>query len=116
NPTFRVIADSDGRITARIPLELLGDGDPTEWGYAVALMSQEGFPSPGVRRVRDVRETAEQWAGGGAPADANHTRIYDLLYPEEGVQEQLLSDYEPADAVDGLTADDYPQVPVVVPG
>ena len=35
NPTFKVIADSDGRITARVPLELLGNGDPTTWGYAV---------------------------------------------------------------------------------
>ena len=58
---------------------------------------------------------AEQWVGGGAPADANHTRIYDLLFPEEGVQEQMLSDYESADSVEGLTADDYPLVPLVLP-
>ena len=78
-PTFKVIADSDGRVTARIPLELLGDGDPSTWGYAVVLMSQEGYPSAGVRRVRNVNQAAEQWVGGGAPDDANHTRIYDLL-------------------------------------
>jgi hypothetical protein len=78
-------------------------------------MSQEGFPSAGVRRVRDVNPAAEQWKGGGAPDDANHTRIYDLLHPDEGVQEQLLSDYEPADSVEGLGPDDYPQVPLVLP-
>ncbi len=116
NPTFKVIAESDGRLTARIPLELLGGGDPTEWGYAVVLMSQEGYPSAGVRRVRDINPAGEQWKGGGAPDDANHTRIYDLLYPDEGVQEELLSDYESADSVEGLGPDDYPQVPLVIPG
>ncbi len=116
NPTFRVIADAEGRLSARIPLELLGGGDPSTWGYAVALMSQEGYPSAGVRRVRDIRATAEQWQGGGAPDDANHTRIFDLLYPDEGVQEQMLSDYTPAQSLDGLTPDDYPQVPLITAG
>jgi alpha-amylase/alpha-mannosidase (GH57 family) len=115
-PTFKVIADSDGRITARIPLELLGDGDPTTWAYAVAVMSQEGFPSAGVRRVRDINVSGEQWKGGGAPDDVNHSRIYDVLYPEAGVQEELLSGYESADSLDGLGPDSFPQVPLVVPG
>ncbi|MEA2000595.1 MAG: glucodextranase DOMON-like domain-containing protein [Actinomycetota bacterium] len=116
-PTFKVIADADGRVTARIPLELLGDGDPSTWGYAVALLSQEGFPSAGVRRVRNIGAVAEQWQGGGAPDDANHTRIYDLLYPEDGVQEQMLGDYPPASgSLDDRRADDFPQVPLVLPG
>ena len=115
-PTFRVIADADGTVTARIPLELLGNGDPSTWGYAVVLMSQEGFPSSGVRRVRDIGQTAEQWVGGGAPEDANHTRIYDLLSPEEGLQEEMLSDYQSSATLEGLGPDDFPQVPVVVPG
>ena len=38
-----------------------------------------------------------------------------ILSRAQGVQEQMLSDYEPADSVEGLTADDYPQVPVIVP-
>ncbi|MCP4966401.1 MAG: glycoside hydrolase [bacterium] len=112
-PTFKVIADADGRVTARIPLELLGNGEPSAWGYAVVLMSQEGFPSSGVRRVRDIGPVAEQWQGGGAPDDVNHTRIYDLLYPEEGIQEELLSDYKSVTSLDGLGPDDYPQVPLV---
>ena len=114
-PTFKVIADSDGRITARIPLELLGDGDPTAWGFAVALMSQEGYPSPGVRRVRDINQVGEQWKGGGAPDDANHSRIYDVLYPDAGVQEELLSTYVSSGTLEGLDPDAYPQVPLVLP-
>ena len=116
NPTFRVIADAEGSIPARIPLELLGGGDPTTWGYAVVLMSQEGYPSAGVRRVRNIGAVAEQWIGGGGPGDATYTRIYDLLYPDDGVQQEMLSDYRPADSVDGLTADDFGQVPLVTPG
>ncbi len=112
-PTFKVIADSDGRVTARLPLELLGDGDPSTWAYAVVVMSQEGFPSAGVRRIRDIGQVAEQWSGGGAPDDVNHSRIYDVLYPDTGVQEELLSGYESAASLDGLGPDDYPQVPMV---
>jgi alpha-amylase/alpha-mannosidase (GH57 family) len=113
-PTFKVIADSDGRVTARIPLELLGDGDPRDWGYAVAVMSQEGFPSAGVRRVRDINVVGEQWKGGGAPDDANHSRIYDVLQPTSGIQEDLLSGYASADSRDGLGPDDFPQVPLIL--
>lgn len=116
SPTFRVIVDAAGTVTARIPLELLGGGDPATWGYAATLMSQEGYPSPGVRRIRDILATAEQWKGGGAPDDANHSRIYDVLYPEGGLQEQLLGDYGPAASLDGLGPDDYPLVPMVLPG
>lgn len=112
-PTFKMITDPEGSVTARLPIELFGGSDPATWGYAVVLMSQEGFPSSGVRRVRDILPEAEQWRGGGAPDDANHTRIYDLLHPESGVQEELLGGYESADSLDGLTPDDFPQVPII---
>ena len=114
-PTFKVIADPEGRVTARLPLELFGNGDPSTWGYAVVLMSQEGFPSSGVRRIRDIETEAEQWRGGGAPDDANHTRIFDVLHPDAGVQEEMLGDYRPASSLDGLEPDDYPQVPLILP-
>jgi hypothetical protein len=80
-------------------------------------MSQEGFPSTGVRRIRDVETAVEQWRLGGAPDDLNHTRIIDVAYAEPGVQEALLSDYPPVTAgtVDDLEADDYPLVPLVLP-
>ncbi len=115
-PTFKIIVLGDkGRVIARIPLELLGGGDPAEWGYAVALMSQEGFPSGGVRRVRDVLPLAEQWRIGGGPIDDNHTRILDVVWPEEGIQEFMLSDYVPQSGVDAgtLGPDDLPQVPLL---
>jgi alpha-amylase/alpha-mannosidase (GH57 family) len=117
-PSFRVIVLGDrGRVVVRLPRALFGDGDPAQWGYAVALLSQEGFPSSGVRRVRDVEPTAQQWRLGGGPVDVNHTRIIDLLWPESGVQEAMLSGYPPVTgrSIDEVTADELPQVPMVVP-
>lgn len=96
-PTFRVATFGDrGRVVIRVPLHLLGEGDPASWGYAAVVLSQEGFPSSGVRRVRDVHPTAQQWRLGGAPNDINHTRIMDVAWPVAGEQEELLSSYRPA--------------------
>jgi alpha-amylase/alpha-mannosidase (GH57 family) len=117
-PSFRVIVLGDrGRLVVRLPRVLLGDGDPAAWGYAVALLSQDGFPSPGVRRVRDVEPTAQQWRLGGGPIDVNHTRIVDLLWPEPGVQEAMLAGYPPVTgrSIDDLSPDELPQVPMLVP-
>lgn len=114
-PTLRVVVLGDqGTVIVRVPLETLEGGDPSIWGYAVALLSQEGFPSSGVRRVRDVNPTAEQYRGGGAPPDANHTRIFDVLWPEPGRQEELLADYRSTQgSLEGLEPDDFPKVPLV---
>jgi alpha-amylase/alpha-mannosidase (GH57 family) len=115
-PTFSVVTFGDrGKVVARIPLELLGTGDPASWGYAAAVLSQEGFPSSGVRRVRDVEQSAEQWRLGGGPADINHTRIIDVAWSEAGVQEQDLADYPAAAAgsVDDLGPDDFGTIPLL---
>ncbi|NQV06139.1 hypothetical protein HQ535_06290, partial [bacterium] len=117
-PTFRVITIGDkGRVIIRVPLELLGGGDPSTWGYSIVLMSQEGYPSSGVRRVRDVMQTAEQWRVGGAPGPGiSHTRILDVLWPGQGVVEETLSDYTEAASVEGLGPDDFGQIPMLTAG
>jgi hypothetical protein len=90
-PTFDIVVLGDrGKVIVRVPRQLFGDGDPAEWGYAVAVMSQEGFPSAGVRRVRDVTPTAEQWRVGGGNSAAGDTRIIDALWETEGETEGLL--------------------------
>ncbi len=112
-PTFKVFVFPDkGRVMARIPKSLFGDGDPADWSYAVALMSQEGFPSSGVRRIRDVETNAEQWRMGGGDGSINATRIMDLLAPDPGMQETMLSDFTPVSSgsVDDLTDDEFAQV------
>jgi len=115
-PTFDTIVVPDrGQVTVRIPRELLPAGDPSTWGWAVALLSQEGFPSGGVRRVRDVLANPEQWRLGGAPAGSvTHTRIMDLLNPEPRVQEASLSDVpSPTPAGEEITVGDVARVPLV---
>jgi hypothetical protein len=105
-------------VTLRVPLSLFGgaQADPAKWGYATALLSQDGFPAAGVRRVRDVLPQAAQWRMGGGPADSNHTRIVDLAWPEKAspTQAQILDAYPPSQAnPDSLTPDDFAQVPLL---
>ena len=97
---------------------LFPEGDPSTWGYAVTLVSQEGFPSAGVRRIRDVLPTAQQWKIGGGDASINGTRILDVLWPDEGAQEGMLTPVAPipSGSLDDLTLDDFAQVePLVAP-
>jgi alpha-amylase/alpha-mannosidase (GH57 family) len=76
----RVVVDAANRkLTVTVARDALGAGDPADWGYAAVVLSQDGYPAAGVRRVRDVQAgAAAQWRGGGAPDDKNHTRIFDL--------------------------------------
>ncbi|MCK4516480.1 MAG: hypothetical protein KAU31_14560, partial [Spirochaetaceae bacterium] len=111
---LKIRIDGDaGKIVIRLPKEILPDGiDPTALGYTLAVLSQEGYPSAGVRRVRDVLAIAGQWRLGGAPNDVNHTRIVDMAVPVDIAvsQESLLSDYEGITGrqVDELNPDDFP--------
>jgi carbohydrate-binding DOMON domain-containing protein len=125
-PTLGIVTLSEkGKVIVRVPVDLLPPGDPADWGYAIALLGQEGFPSAGVRRVRDVEPSAAQYRFGGASGGSvNHTRIIDLAWPEEGgvqggigEQAEILGsvpDYSgsPAD----LGPDDVAQVPLLTVG
>jgi hypothetical protein len=103
--------------TLRVPLDRFGAGvDPMTWGYAAAVLSQDGFPAPGVRRVRDVLPQAEQWRIGGGPDDTNQTRIMDLAWPVGALpdQSEILSSYPPSQAsVGDLSPDDFAQTPLL---
>ena len=112
-PTFTTLVFGDkGRVVVRLDRNLFPDGDPSTWGYTVAVMSQEGFPSSGVRRIRDVEATAEQYRLGGSDGSINATRIIDVLWPEEGFQEQMLTPRVPISSgdLDDLTPDDFGQL------
>jgi carbohydrate-binding DOMON domain-containing protein len=107
------------RVTISVPRRLLPEGDPGGWSFAVALLSQEGFPSAGVWRVRDVEVDPEQWRIGGGTGSNLDTRIMDLLWPaaNPGSQEELLTNPQPGtDAeLETLSPDDYPLAPMVNP-
>jgi alpha-amylase/alpha-mannosidase (GH57 family) len=116
-PSFDVVTFGDkGRVVIRIPRSLFGQGDPAMWGYGAAVMSQEGFPSSGVRRIRDVEVAAQQWRIGGGATDANHTRILDIAWVGPETQESWLSAYKPSSTIEGLGPDDFATLPLVVAG
>jgi alpha-amylase/alpha-mannosidase (GH57 family) len=114
-----VVVDAARRtVTVRVPLAFLPEGDPTQWGYAAAVLGQEGYPSEGVWRVRNVSLFPAQYIFGGASADSNHTRIIDLALPEGQTPDQaaLLSSYPSASGLmDEMTADDFAQIPILLP-
>lgn len=116
---FKILVDPAAKtITLRVPKAVFGEGDPKTWGYAAAVLGQEGYPAAGVWRVRDVNESAEQWRFGGAANDTNHTRIIDLVWAEGSKpgQDEMLSTYQSSqDAVDQLKADDFAQIQLMKP-
>jgi carbohydrate-binding DOMON domain-containing protein len=113
-----VIPDAgQSKITVKVPQSVLGD-DPENWAYATVVLSQDGYPSAGVWRVRDVNPDAQQWRLGGGPEDENHTRIIDLLWPADAVptQEEMLSTYAPSQqAASDLVPDDFAQLEMLWP-
>lgn len=117
---MKLIVDSvKNEVIIRIPLGFFGDTHPEEWAFAAAVLSQEGYPSEGVWRVRDIAEMPAQYQFGGAPVDVNHTRIIDLILPEGAEKDQAawLSDYPSSqEAIDTLSPDDFPQIPMLQPG
>ncbi len=126
--TLNIVSDpGQNKITIRVPKKVLADSlglevealDPAAWGYLGVVMSQEGYPSSGVWRIRDVEPVAQQWRLGGAPADTNHTRIIDVAYPAgfAPTQEEALSTYPASQetSMDALGPDDFAQLPLVMP-
>lgn len=111
---FQVAVDPDQqRVTIRVPKSILGD-NPAGWRFAAAVLSQEGFPSGGVMRVRDVLPVAEQWRIGGSPAGStNHTRVMDIVWERAGEQETWLADFSPLSSPQGdLSASDFATIPM----
>ncbi|NMC85276.1 MAG: glycoside hydrolase [Anaerolineaceae bacterium] len=112
--SLKIIVDTaNNKVTLRVPKSTFGEGDPTQWGYVGLVLSQDGYPSPGVWRVRDVQSQSAQWRiGGGSDTATNQTRILDLAWQETTpTQEEMLSAFTPSTAdVDTLSADDFAQI------
>jgi len=116
--TQLIVDPSANTVTLRVPRSVLGDRfDPKGAGYVGVVMSQDGFPSAGVWRVRDVEAEAAQWKAGGAPANTNHTRLLDVAWPVDAkpVQFDFLSRYPASKEtnMDKLGPDDFPQIPLL---
>ena len=129
--TLNIISDpGQSKITIRVARKVFAESlgvsvdalDPASWGYVAMVMSQEGYPSSGVWRIRDVNEDMAQWRLGGAPPESNiHPRIIDMAYPADSAisQEEALNGFTPravdASEFDALSPDDFAQLPLVRP-
>ncbi|MEE8441992.1 MAG: glucodextranase DOMON-like domain-containing protein [Spirochaetia bacterium] len=101
NPVRAIVDGANGTITILVPKSAIAEAAgiqadslaPESWAYAGMVLSQEGFPSAGVRRVRDVNPTSSQWRLGGGSGERADTRILDIAIPaDEAVsQEDALS-------------------------
>ncbi len=117
---MRIVVDpGQNAVVIRVPLVYLGDGYPGDWAYTAVVLGQEGYPSAGVWRVRDVEPNPAQWRFGGAPEGSrNHTRIIDLILPEDSEYDQavLLSDFEISQEPESnLGPDEFTQIPMLKP-
>jgi carbohydrate-binding DOMON domain-containing protein len=129
--TLNIVSDpGQNKITIRVAKKVFAENlglsvealDPASWRYLAVVMSQEGYPSSGVWRIRDVEVAAQQWRLGGAPPNSNiHPRIMDVAYPADFPisQEEALSGFTPrmvdASEFDALSPDDFAQLPMVSP-
>ncbi len=96
-----------------LPRAALPEGDPRLWGYAVTVAPWNPDDPAGIRAIE---RDAGQWTGGGAPPNSSFPLVYDVLWPEPGIQEELLADYRPAEGTGDLGPDDFAEVPIVVSG
>ena len=109
-----VVVPDKGVIVVKLDIESqLGGGNPEEWHYGVIMMSQDGY-GPNGSRIREINPSAEQYRGGGAPNVVNHPNIFDVIFPDEGVQEDFLSSYgEYEGSVDDIPTDLLASIPLV---
>lgn len=116
---YKIIVDPAGRsVTIRVAKALFPTFTPELWGYAVMVMGQEGYPSSGVWRIRDVDAKSAQWRFGGAGNSTNHTRVIDLIWPDgvSPTQAEMLSDFTKSTlGSDQLTVDDYAIIELIIP-
>ncbi len=109
-----VVVPDKGVIVVKLDIEnQLGGGSPEDWHYGVILLSQDGY-GPNGSRIREINPSAEQYRGGGAPNVINHPNIFDAIYPEAGVQEELLSSYSNySGSIDDIPLESLASIPLV---
>ena len=115
NPSGSISIRVSGAVLPQLGADAGGEWtlDPTTFGYTGMVLSQEGFPTAGVLRVRDVEPEAGQWRIGGAADDTNHTRVIDLVL--DGDQAAVLSTYPSSqESVGKLSPDDFAQIPLLL--
>jgi carbohydrate-binding DOMON domain-containing protein len=73
------VRGSGHTITATVPLADFGGGDPTGWGYQVAMQSNEGFPEKNSLLMRQVNEYEGPHRFGGGSDYQCDPQVMDIL-------------------------------------
>jgi len=80
-------------VSISVPKSIIGQPEPG-WGYQVFVLGQEGYPSEGNLRVREVMEQAAEWRFGGGDNSVYDPNVIDMLVPTGRTQEEILSAYD----------------------
>ncbi|MEA4882057.1 MAG: glucodextranase DOMON-like domain-containing protein [Clostridia bacterium] len=80
-------------VSITVPKSIVGTPEPG-WGFQVFVLGQEGYPSQGNLRVREVMEQAAEWRFGGGDNGVFDPNVIDMLVPVGHSQEQTLSNYD----------------------
>jgi alpha-amylase/alpha-mannosidase (GH57 family) len=116
NTEIKILVDpATNKVTLRVPRTVFGESAPETWAYAAIVLSQDGYPSTGVWRVRDVNQNAEQWRLGGAATGNNHTRVVDMVWATGNTPDQatILSNFTPNEKTQSeLSIEDFALIPM----
>ncbi len=115
----QVLGSGKNSVIVMVPLAAFGEGDPQTWAYLATVEGQEGYPSEGVWRIRDVKASSEQYKFGGGTGATNETRIIDFARPAGMPPEQYpsLSNFKPSkDKVSAIPVDDFATLPMLLAG
>ncbi|NND02436.1 MAG: hypothetical protein HKN91_06580, partial [Acidimicrobiia bacterium] len=103
------LADTSGEVTeltTELDYALLSDrrtllvtvdratlppGDETLWQYGVAVLANQAIPSLGIHGLRELATVPSRFRLGGGTGAANDPMLIDVLHPDAGVQEELLT-------------------------
>lgn len=83
---------SDRRtILVTVDRSALPPGDESVWQYGVAVLANQAIPSLGIHGLRELATVSNRFRLGGGTGAANDPMLIDVLHPEAGVQEELLT-------------------------
>ncbi len=82
-------------ILISVDRSLLPPGAEASWQYGVAVLANQAIPSLGIHGLRRLATVPGRFRLGGGTGAVNDPLLIDVLHPEPGVQETLLTYPEP---------------------
>ena len=83
----------------------LPPGDEAAWQYGVAVLANQAIPSLGIHGLRELATVPSRFRIGGGTGALNDPRLIDVLHPDPGVQEAMLTIDSPVASGDPETID-----------